>query len=43
MTQEQLAETLSISGQAVSRWENDAAMPDISLLPLLSRLGAQNA
>ncbi len=38
MTQEQLAETLSISGQAVSRWENDLAMPDISLLPVLANL-----
>ena len=31
MTQEQLAELLSISPQAVSRWETDVAMPDISL------------
>lgn len=36
ITQEQLAETLSISGQAVSRWENDIAMPDISLIPVLA-------
>ncbi len=35
MTQEELAEVLSISPQAVSRWETDAAMPDISLLPSL--------
>ena len=28
MTQEQLAEMLSISAQAVSRWENDSAMPE---------------
>ena len=35
MTQEQLAEMLSISPQAISRWETDSAMPDISLLPLL--------
>ena len=32
MTQEQLAEILSISPQAVSRWETDMAMPDISLI-----------
>ena len=38
MTQEKLAELLSISAQAVSRWENDAAMPDISLLPPLANL-----
>ncbi len=38
MTQEQLAEILSISGQAVSRWENDIAMPDISIVPTLANL-----
>jgi len=38
MTQEQLADFLSISPQAVSRWETDAAMPDISLLPPLANL-----
>ena len=32
MTQEQLAHCLSISPQAVSRWETDFAMPDISLI-----------
>lgn len=38
MTQEDLAELLSISPQAVSRWETDVAMPDISLLPPLANL-----
>ncbi len=38
MTQEQLAELFSISPQAVSRWETDAAMPDVSLLPPLANL-----
>ena len=38
MTQEDLAEILSISSQAVSRWETDSAMPDISLLPLLCNI-----
>jgi len=38
LTQEKLAELLSISPQAVSRWETGAAMPDISLLPPLANL-----
>lgn len=38
MTQEQLANILSISSQAVSRWENGSATPDISYLPLLANL-----
>lgn len=38
MTQEQLAQLLSISPQAVSRWETDMAMPDISMLPPLANL-----
>lgn len=35
-TQEQLAEKLSLSAQAISKWENSVSMPDISLLPLLA-------
>ena len=38
MTQEELAEILSISPQAVSRWETDAALPDISMLPAIVNL-----
>lgn len=38
MTQEKFAELLNISPQAVSRWENNLAMPDISLLPPLANL-----
>ena len=38
MTQEQLAEKCSVTAQAVSKWENDLAAPDISLLPRLSEL-----
>jgi len=36
LTQEQLAEVLSISPQAISRWETNAALPDISLLPAIA-------
>lgn len=35
-TQEQLAEKLGVSPQAVSKWENDISCPDISLIPLLA-------
>lgn len=38
MTQEELAEKMGVSSQAVSKWENDASCPDISLLPQLCRL-----
>lgn len=36
LTQEQLAEKLSVSFQAVSKWETNAATPDISMLPVLA-------
>lgn len=36
MTQEQLAEYMGVSPQAVSRWETGATCPDISQIPLLS-------
>ena len=38
MTQEELAGKLGVSSQAVSKWENDASCPDISLLPELCRI-----
>ena len=38
MTQEQLAARLGISAQSVSKWETAVAMPDITLLPMLSEV-----
>ena len=36
ITQEQLAESIGISFQAVSKWENNIALPDIALVPVLA-------
>lgn len=36
ITQDQLAEHMNVSPQAVSKWENDLSCPDISLLPQLA-------
>ena len=36
MTQEQLAETLGVSSQSISKWENEVTMPDIMLLPVIA-------
>lgn len=36
LTQEQLASSLGISAQSVSKWENGVTMPDITLLPALA-------
>lgn len=38
MTQEDLAEQLGVSPQAVSKWENDVACPDIQLLAPLVKI-----
>ena len=36
LTQDQLAEKMGITAQAVSKWENDQSCPDISALPQLA-------
>ena len=38
LTQDQLAEQLGVTAQAVSKWENDLSCPDISTLPRLSAI-----
>lgn len=38
MTQDDLAIKLSVSPQAVSKWENNLSCPDISLLPEISKI-----
>ena len=37
-TQEELAEKLELSPQAISKWENGHTLPETALLPLLSKL-----
>ena len=38
LTQKELAKLLFVSESTVSKWENDAARPDIALLPRLSQI-----
>lgn len=38
LTQDQLAERLGVTAQAVSKWENDLSCPDINMLPKLAEL-----
>ena len=38
MTQDQLAERLGVTAQAVSKWENDQSCPDITTLPKLAAI-----
>lgn len=37
-TQEQLAEQMGISPQAVSKWENDQSCPDVGIIPQLAEV-----
>lgn len=38
ITQEELANRLDLSSQAISKWECDTSCPDISLLPELCKV-----
>ena len=38
LTQEQMAEQLGVSRQAVSNWENNKNLPDLELIISMSRL-----
>ena len=37
-TQEEVAQRLKVSAQAVSKWENDASLPDLDMLVQLASL-----
>ena len=36
LTQQKLADSLHVSFQAVSKWENGTALPDVAMLPALA-------
>lgn len=38
LTQEQVAQTLGLSAQTISRWECNTTLPDITILPQLAKL-----
>ena len=38
LTQTSLAESLNVSFQAVSKWENDTSTPEITLLPTIAKV-----
>ena len=38
LTQDSLSKMLFVSKQAVSKWENDRGMPDVSLYPELAKI-----
>ena len=37
LTQEELSEKLGVNSRSISRWENGNCLPDLSLLPLISK------
>ena len=37
-SQEQLADLMDVSRQAVSKWENDVSCPDVTMIPRIAQL-----
>ena len=38
ITQKDLAKSLCVTSQAISKWENGKNMPDITVLPMVAKL-----
>ena len=38
ITQQELADKLYVSKQAISKWENDKSLPDVSMYPTIASL-----
>lgn len=38
LTQKQLADKLCVSDKAVSRWERDETLPDLTLIPVMAEI-----
>lgn len=38
ITQKDLAKSLCVTSQAISKWENGKNMPDITVLPMVARI-----
>ena len=42
LTQEQIAEMLGVTSQAISKWECGTSYPDIEMLPIIANIFSKN-